>query len=829
MSELARLQQLFERVADLEPAARAAVLDAECADDPVLRAKLESLLASDEALAGHTARKAVEQLDGLLLGSEPESLVGAQVGRYTLIKPLGAGGMGAVYLAERSDGVVQQRVAIKFLARDLLAEGFRERFAIERQVLAQLDHPAITRLIDADQLADGTPYYVMEYVEGKPLTRYVREQQLDLRARVGLIIEVAKAVSHAHQALIVHRDLKPGNILVDAQGQPRLLDFGIAKPLAGQLAGQAVSQTITGQRFFSPQHAAPEQLLGEAITVGCDVYGIGTLLYELLSGAPAVDLKGLSAAEAETKILHQLPEAPSQRLARRDSEGDPPRAWSGQLKGELDAITLTCLRKAPGERYRSVDDLIADLQAWLDGRPVQARGGHGWYRARKFIGRHRWAVGAASAAAIALLTSSVITYLQSIEAKAQRDAAQAALAEAEQQRDRAQRVTGFLIDAFAAANPGGELGKDVKAREILERGAKQLETDLADQPELKAQLLATIAEAQLGLSMVREALVTAQSAVEFGKQGGTERGCFVWRKAMARALLADKNLDESVAALDALEQCVTTPQEKLDLVLLRCSYYGKRNGGPEMLAYAQAHLQELGKIEGQLSQSGLLRLRAYVAGLLHGELRLEEAMAEVSRMTEMMAGGAEIAIPDALSALSTIALVYETSGELDASLQAAERRSALSLTYYGQRSSQYSASLARLASLMGLMGRLSERVEANRKALEIAAEIYDQDSLALYTYRYNLALSQLDAGLLDEAEQSVGSLFDEASRTLDPKTFPVFLYRKLFASVKHARGDCVGAKRFDEETLRIFQEVDQFVASPRFVEIKDRIQGYNCS
>ena len=566
MTDLNRLQQLFDQLADLDPAQRAAALDRECADDLALRRQLESLLASDVALARHTARKAVGELDAMLLGAEPESLVGAQVGRYTLVRPLGAGGMGSVYLAERNDGVVQQRVAIKFLARDLLAEGFRERFEVERQVLAQLDHPAITRLIDAEQLADGTPYYVMDYVEGLPLTRYVRQQRLPLRDRVQLLIEVAKAVAYAHQALIVHRDLKPGNILVDAQGQPHLLDFGIAKPLAGQLAGQAVSQTITGQRFFSPQHAAPEQLLGDAITVGCDIYGLGTLLYEVLSGQPAIELKGLSAAEAETKILHELPETPSQRLSKREGEGDPPQEWSRQLKGELDAIVLTCLRKAPAERYRSVDDLIADLQAWLDGKPVQARGGHGWYRARKFIGRHRWSVGAATAAAIALLASSVITYLQSIEAKTQRDAAEAALADAQQQRDRAQHVTQFLIDAFAAANPGGELGKDVKARDILERSAKQLETELSDQPELKAQLLTTIAQGQRALGLETEAATTARLAVELTADSGTEAEREA-RLALVASAIAVRDIPLARSELGHVRALSRTARQRAELLL----------------------------------------------------------------------------------------------------------------------------------------------------------------------------------------------------------------------------------------------------------------------
>lgn len=778
MSELARLQQLFERVADLDPAARAAVLDAECGDDSALRAKLESLLASDQALAGHTARKAVEQLDGLLLGGEPESLVGATVGRYTLIRPLGAGGMGAVYLAERSDGVVQQRVAIKFLARDLLAEGFRERFAIERQVLAQLDHPAITRLIDADQLADGTPYYVMEYVEGQPLMRYVREQRLDLRARIGLLIEVARAVAHAHQALIVHRDLKPGNILVDAQGQPRLLDFGIAKPLAGQLAGQAVSQTITGQRFFSPQHAAPEQLLGEAITVGCDVYGLGTLLYEMLAGQPAIDLKGLSAAEAETKILHQLPEAPSQRLARRDGEGDPPRAWSGQLKGELDAITLTCLRKAPGERYRSVDDLIDDLQAWLEGRPVQARGGHRWYRARKFIGRHRWAVGAATAAAIALLTSSVITWQQSIEAKAQRDAARVALADAEQQRDRAQRVTGFLIDAFAAANPGGELGKDVKARDILERSARQLETDLGDQPELKAQLLATIAEGQRALGLAQDSAATASRAVALvADQGGeAER---LARLALAAAEIAARDIPAARLQLDRVRALSSSPAQNASLLLAEQDLMRRLGDYDRSESLYRAFREDFATRLGEVEPALLRRIDINHVGTLQMLKRREEALALAEATCQsLQVATAELQIRCELARLSALRVLERFELALPLSAELVERTRAL----YGPSHGMYAAALTSHANVLSALGRVDETLPLRREIIAIDQLLNGAESITGLTQIYNLAHALTRVGQLQEGLALLQTISERARREL-PDESPSF----QFYALAHAR------------------------------------------
>jgi serine/threonine protein kinase/tetratricopeptide (TPR) repeat protein len=384
-----RLQALFAAAVELPPTQRAQMLARECADDPQLLAELESLLDSDARFCGTTAQPIASGLTELIPSVAPHALTGQRVGSYELREEIGHGGMGTVYRAERVDGSVTQQVAIKFVRRELLDALTLKRFQLERQVMATLKHPNIARLLDASQLDDGTPYYVMEYVDGIAITEYSDRARLDVRERVNLLRKVCGAVAEAHRELVVHRDLKPGNILVDSSGNPKLLDFGIAKPLHAASTTDH-EDTGTAHRFFSPQYAAPEQLEGARVGVACDVYALGLLLYELLAGCRPFELAGLSAGQAERLIKEVPPSAPSNRLARDSVTGIQAR----QLRGDLDGIVMRCLRKSPSDRYASVEQLEADLENYLSGRPVQARGGHRWYRAQKFVLRNKLAVSA---------------------------------------------------------------------------------------------------------------------------------------------------------------------------------------------------------------------------------------------------------------------------------------------------------------------------------------------------------------------------------------------------------------------------------------------------
>ncbi|MCB1634774.1 MAG: tetratricopeptide repeat protein, partial [Xanthomonadales bacterium] len=518
------------------------------------------------------------------------------------------------------------------------------------------------------------------------------------------------------------------------------------------------------------------------------------------------------AAEAETKILHELPETPSQRLAKRAGEGDPPRDWSRLLKGELDAIVLTCLRKAPGERYRSVDDLITDLQAWLDGKPVQARGGHGWYRTRKFIGRHRWSVGAATAAAIALLASSVITYLQSIEAKAQRDAAEAALADAQQQRDRAQHVTQFLIDAFAAANPGGELGKDVKARDILDRGAKQLETELTEQPELKAQLLATIAEAQLALSLANEAATTAMSAELLIEKGVESRGIeFQLARIQGRSALAQRLLPEVAIQLERMESLQSTELERAMFGALKISYLYDMSLQIELLEFGQRFVTELSPAVPMLSPpDDFYRGLISYATMLSIRGRSEDAIALLNDAKKLMAAHPASTKSIDVSIEGGLGVAYRRNGRNEEAVVYAENARAMAIEYFGLDSSEHARSLSALGLAMKTSGRFDEAADAISGQVRIYQKIYGESSPRLMTPLFNLGAIFLVAG--DEV-RAISALRDSvrlAELHLPPDSKSLFTFRVHLAQAIRAKGDC----KESEQLLNVAEE--GFRMSPEF-------------
>jgi serine/threonine protein kinase/tetratricopeptide (TPR) repeat protein len=448
--DVLRLQALFAAAADLSLELRAEMLSRECAGNPQLLAELESLLEADSRFRGTTAQPIASGLIELIPFLTPQaSLIGLRVGPYELRQEIGRGGMGTVYRADRVDGSVEQQVAIKFVRRELLDALTLKRFQLERQMMATLKHPYIARLLDASQLDDGTPYYVMEFVHGLAITDYCEREGLDARGRLTLARKVCDAVAEAHRELIVHRDLKPSNILVDSAGNPKLLDFGIAKPLAPSSGGLDSEKTGTAYRYFSPQYAAPEQLDGATVGVACDVYALGLLLYELLVGRRPFDLTGLSAGQVERLLKEVPPSAPSSALARSGGT----RIRVRQLRGDLDGIVMRCLRKSPSERYASVEQLEADLGNYLDGRPVQARGGHGWYRAQKFVLRNKLAVSASL-----LLTVSMIVGVVAFAWQAR--IANVRAAELEQ-------VSQFQADMLAQVDPteaGQLLSKNIKAK-----------------------------------------------------------------------------------------------------------------------------------------------------------------------------------------------------------------------------------------------------------------------------------------------------------------------------------------------------------------------------
>lgn len=494
------IQALFLAVVDLDPAARARYLAEACAADPTLRDEVLALLTADRRSAAEpfitdavaAAARAVAAGAG-----EGAGRIGERVGPYRLLREIGHGGMGTVYLAERADEQYRASVAIKFVRGVLAAPELARRLRAERQILADLTHPNIAWLLDGGTAQDGTPYIVMEYVDGAPIDIWCDRHGLGLMGRLALFGRVCAAVQHAHQALVVHRDLKPSNILVMADGTPKLVDFGIAKLLAPD-DGADTTETV---RLMTPAYAAPEQVSGGRITVATDVYALGGILYRLLAGRTSLDLVGASGAEVERRIREEVPAAPSQAAT------GPAAAWRRRLRGDLDTITLKALRKEPEHRYASVEQLSQDIARYLAGEPVLARPASGGYRLGKFLRRHRTAAAAGLLVFVSLAVGLGVALGQRARAERARRETVAALAQSNATRD-------FLLELFRANDPRRSFGREVTARELLARGLERVDS-LGDQPALQAELLhilgrieLSLANYQNGLTLVRRSLAT---------------------------------------------------------------------------------------------------------------------------------------------------------------------------------------------------------------------------------------------------------------------------------------------------------------------------------
>ncbi len=514
-----RWELIFDELVEASAEVRAARLAAIAAGDPELARFLGELLAADrteEEFIGAPllARAPVFVASALESGvarleDEPRAGEGVvalpadeaeTIGPYRLVRCLGEGGMGEVFLAERSDGEFEQKVALKRIRAGLESQAIAERFLRERQILARLDHPGIAHLLDGGSTDDGDPYFVLEHVEGVPITAWCEQRAAPLEQRIRLMIEVADAVDAAHRQLVVHRDLKPTNILVTASGRVKLLDFGIAKLLQAEAFDER--QTQVGGQPLTPAYAAPEQILGEAVTTATDVYSMGALLFELLTGRPPFDRSGRPLPALVRAIDSETLERPSVVAAGADDhepERETVRGFAPRLQGDLDSIALKALNRDPARRYPSAAAFGDDLRRFLVGRPVKARPDSAGYRLRKFVGRHSLGV-AAGIVFLAAIVAGIVAVIW-----------QAGVARGEARR--ADRVKAFLIELFREADPSQTLGETITAREILEKGAKRLEEQLVEEPAVRAELLDAIAQVERNLGLLEPAAQRADAVL----------------------------------------------------------------------------------------------------------------------------------------------------------------------------------------------------------------------------------------------------------------------------------------------------------------------------
>jgi eukaryotic-like serine/threonine-protein kinase len=467
-----RVEEILDGALELEGEARRAYIDAACVGDERLRAAVESLLEADAHATGGSLDRGADDLLG-----RPE-----RIGPYRVLRELGRGGMGAVYLAERVDGQFEQTVALKLVKRGMDTDEVLRRFVAERQILARLEHPNIARLLDGGVTPDGRPFFAMEYVDGALITAYCEQQNLSLDRRIDLFEETCSAVAYAQRNLVVHRDLKPSNVLVDESGRVKLLDFGIAKLLTRDNAAGSATLTGRGITPMTPMYAAPEQVRADPVTTATDVYSLGVLLYELAAGQRPYRLADTSDFSIQRAILESDPEPLPRRVPR-----------------DLAAVIYKALRKLPGDRYASADALLEDVRRFRAALPVNAQRPSRLYRARKFVARHKAGVVSAALIVVALVGGVVATSHQARVARREAAAASA--------------VKDFLVSIFEASDPEQSKGQTISARELLDKGAERVTRELSGQPEVQADLSSAIGRIYLGLGDFDKAEDLARTAL----------------------------------------------------------------------------------------------------------------------------------------------------------------------------------------------------------------------------------------------------------------------------------------------------------------------------
>ncbi len=800
-----RARDLFDAAAELSPDRRDDFLRRECTDDIVL-AQVLAMLRADSEAAQRTSLSA--QALGLFEGLAPETdedaptaRDGHRFGAWKIIRELARGGMGTVYLAERVDGDFTQQAALKVVldtggTADVLA-----RFRYERQILADLTHPNIARLLDGGAGPTGEPFLAMEYIEGTDLRSYCDAKALDIDARLRLFLTVCDAVAYAHDHLVLHRDLKPANILVSTDGVVKLLDFGVAKLVDPHVPEDT---TVAAQRLFTPEYAAPEQIRGEVSTVTADVYSLGVVLYELLTGRRPYRLKGRSAADIAQAILNVEPTLPSTRetadtskTGRAAPDPAPTRSTTTsrlrkRLRGDLDAIVLKSLRKSPDHRYPSVAAFANDIRAHLAHRPVVARRGSRRYRVTRYIQRNAAAVALVSLASVSLMAGTAIALWQAREAGKQRDAALVAQAAAESEARKSKATLDFMNRLFDQADPGSTRGASVTAREILAEGAARIRDDLDQQPGVRAEMMTAIGKAQLGLGLNDESLAMLRDAGTLNETTLDAHADTLMLQANALSRLGRPQ--DAVDLLEPLRARMVdeaiTPEKlaTIDRILGLLYEDTQRMDEAEAALNRALAVQEavLGPSHSQ-TQETLLS----IADLLSTQGRNDEAMPIAERAVDAarMSDSADpVHLATALTALGRI--LHNAS-----QLQRAEaaRREVLSLItqVFGTDHPATSTSQSALGSTLAAQFRYDEAIDLHSEALRGVRSRSDANSPWVADHAIKLAASLNSAGRTSEA----GALAREALH-INIANFGESHYRSALAS------SILGAIQVDEANYR---------------------------
>jgi eukaryotic-like serine/threonine-protein kinase len=749
-----RVKAVFQRAVEVPPAERAALLDRACEGDGELRREVDSLLAEHDEDGGPLQTSVFGSVADAIVEDELE---GQRVGPYRIVERIGSGGMGTVYRAVRADDAFEKRVAIKVIKRGMDTEDTLRRFQAERQTLARLDHPNIATLLDGGSTGDGRPFLVMEFVQGRRIDEFCDAARLAVADRVRLFRTVCQAVQHAHQNLVIHRDLKPDNILVTADGVPKLLDFGIAKVLA-PVEGEAIPATRLVERRMTLAYSSPEQVRGDAMTTASDVYALGIILYELVSGQRPYRKHIESPLDYERAITGVVA-APSTRVRELGKSGQPiaearqatVQGLARELSGDLDVIVLKAIQPDPARRYASVEQLAEDLDRAMTGRPVLARPDSVTYRARKFVRRHRAGVAALVVLGVPLVAGVAGTLWQARVAAGERD-------RAELEARKAQVITTFLLDVLGSADPRAR-GREVTVVEVLDGAAKRAEQELAGQPEQLEAMRATIGATQLRLGRAPEAIPLLRSAL-------TAREARLGR---------------------------AHPDVAQILVELGNAYAGVGEGStaePMLRRALDIQVQAAGK-----ESAPAANVLDSLGSLLTQDGKLEEA---VSTHRQALATRRKVLgneHPDVVYSLNNLAVPLGTLGRWDEALPLHQEALALVLKVRGPEHADTAAAMTTLAYALESVGRYQEALDQYAKALPLRRKALGADHPEAAWTAYNYAALLQSRGECGRAVPLTDEVLALRGKTLT-ETHP------LVAATLQVRGLCLAAtgRAADAET-----------------------------
>ncbi len=784
-----KLAELYEQASEM-PADQQKSFVIEHCPDPVLREELLTLLRVDESSEKYFEEMASDLISGAydeLSDLPPET---GLAGSYRILKKIGRGGMGTVFLAERADDVYKREVAVKILRKGMDSEDILARFHRERQILAQFSHPNITHLMDGGITEDGRPYFVMEYVEGTPITTYCDENKLSVRDRLGLFTQVCDALHYAHQNLVIHRDLKPGNILVTNEGQIKLLDFGIAK-LVDETDEPIL--TRTGYRLLTPEYASPEQVRGKQVNTSTDIYQLGMVLYKLMCGKLPFAFSGNSMLETERIILEEDASKPSQKLAEYDSDeltavcenrSTNQKQLKNELSGDIDTIILKAINKDAALRYSSVEQLNRDLINYLNDLPIIARPESGMYRFKKFVRRNRTGVVLGALSAILLFTGIGAVMWQANQTRIE---AERALLQSE----RATAVKDFLTTMITAANPYVAEGEYPTVFELLEQGSTMVDSELADRPGLAAELHGVIGSTYFGLGEMDRArdhfekalvLIDDGAKVDPVTQGEIRYEYAFTLNLASRFEDAIHIVEETLNDLRSLNRDTNLLQSQLLLVLhdsrsILADYQGAYESAFEAVQLA---------CEGELEQSsGCISALLYLSAA-EGHLgMLEEELATTQRawqLSENLYGGTSH--PILINASRVYGSALYANLRYEESIDMLSTMAELSKDLYGERSFEYARSVEELARAYSAAGMPHLALPIFEEVLEIGSEAAPRNSL-ITVWLVRIIQTATELHLPERAMLAESFFVENMPDMIPPRTMNVLEMMRLRMQMSH--------------------------------------------